>query len=123
MLCLQTACIIVVGCVVASLFNAIVIRCATKLLQETNDTMHLFLGMMCAADLLLTGMALARAYVRLTCLSFRGSRGTCVECIRAPDVWSLMPHDAQHIMVWVPRVRAVSNPAQYRQGVLLCMDA
>lgn len=55
---LQTASIVAVGCIAASLFGVIVIRCAVKLLRETADTMHLYIAMLSAADLLLSGKSM-----------------------------------------------------------------
>lgn len=55
---LQTACIVMVGCAVASVLNILLVRCAIKLFKQTPDAMHLFIAFFTSADLLLSGKAL-----------------------------------------------------------------
>lgn len=55
MVALQTACIVIAGCVVASLMSVFLIRCAIKLFKRTEDAMHWYMACMTSADLLLAG--------------------------------------------------------------------
>lgn len=57
MISFQTAWIMAVGCLVASLTHILIVRCAVKLLKETQHAMHLLIAMFSSADLVLTGKA------------------------------------------------------------------
>lgn len=50
--------------VAATIFNVLVIFCATKIFRRSGDTMHLFIISMTIGDLLLTGDKVTVNYIK-----------------------------------------------------------